>query len=492
MNRQPPPADLTSCLECMDRVAGLSAWVIGDLMLDEYVSGSVDRISPEAPVPIVRARSSEHRLGGAANVARQLATLQIHTSLAGVVGADATGEQVVGLCRAGGIDTRAVLSHPGQRTTRKLRVLAQNQQLLRLDWEDAESCPRELTDQILAQLKRGAAPDVIVLSDYAKGVLTPDLLAFILQGQPGFTVPVVVDPKRRDFEIYRGATVVTPNLRELELAWGRSLAEESLQVIANRARVLAERSGIESMVVTLGSRGLLVVPLNRAETVIPAMERPVYDVTGAGDTVAALLAACLAVQVPLESAARIANAAAGMTVGQIGAVAVSDERIRESLLSEPCEKLMPRASLVARVAAWRAAGKCIVFTNGCFDLLHAGHLRLLQSAAALGDVLIVAINSDASVRRCKGPSRPIVTELERAAMLAALSCVDAVMIFDEETPLETLQQIRPDVLVKGADYRLDQVVGRELTEASGGRVELIELLPRRSTTALLALVNRFG
>jgi D-beta-D-heptose 7-phosphate kinase/D-beta-D-heptose 1-phosphate adenosyltransferase len=482
--------EVNSLLAVLDRYAGLRIWVVGDLMLDEYVMGAVERISPEAPVPVVRVRDTEHRLGGAANVARQVAALGAHVSLAGVIGEDAAGDDFLRLCAASNIDTRAVVRLAERRTTRKLRVLGHSQQLLRLDWEDAKPCPPQVTVRMVAKLVDGARPDAIILSDYAKGVLTPETIAGITELRG--TGPVVVDPKHRDFTRYRGATTITPNLRELEAAAGQSLDPDDSASIAAAARPLAAAAGLEAMVVTLGDRGMLIVPAEGQVTAVPAIQRAVYDVTGAGDTAISVLTLSLAAQAPLPAAVQLANAAAGVSVGQIGAVAVDAASIRDAISAHPDSKILSREDLVARAATWRMAGKRIVFTNGCFDLLHAGHLSLLSQAARLGDVLVLAINSDASVRRLKGSERPLVPQEDRAAVLAALGFVDAVTIFDEDTPLEVLQAVRPHVLVKGGDYKLEQVVGRDLMEATGGRVALVPLTPEKSTTALVEKIRRGG
>jgi D-beta-D-heptose 7-phosphate kinase / D-beta-D-heptose 1-phosphate adenosyltransferase len=476
-------ANMSALLALPDRFAELNIWVIGDLMIDEYVTGTVERISPEAPVPVVRAQGSERRLGGAANVARQIAILGAHVSVAGVCGEDAAGQQLRELCTSAGIDTRAVLELPGRNTTRKLRVVSHSQQLLRLDWEDISPCAAQVGSRLLARLRAGAPPDAIVLSDYAKGVLTPETMAAVLRERG--SIPLVVDPKHRDFARYRGATTVTPNLHELEAAAGRSLDVEDSAGIAAAARALIASAGLESMVVTLGSRGMLVVPADGVEVVVPAHRHEVYDVTGAGDTAIAVLALALAAHAPLVQAAQLANAAAGVSVCQVGAVAVSAASIRDALAARPDGKLLSRHELAARAATWRTDGKRIVFSNGCFDLLHAGHLALLSHAAQLGDVLVLAINSDASVRRLKGENRPVQNEGARAEVLAALEAVDLVALFEEDTPINLITQIKPSVLVKGADYTLEQVVGREIVEAHGGEVRLVDILPGFSTTSLV-------
>jgi D-beta-D-heptose 7-phosphate kinase/D-beta-D-heptose 1-phosphate adenosyltransferase len=481
---------VSALLALLDRFENLHVWVVGDVMLDEYVTGAVERISPEAPVPVVRAHATEYRLGGAANVARQIAALGARVSLAGVTGADDAAERLLGLCGVADIDTRAVLKLADRQTTRKLRVLAHSQQLLRLDWEDSNACTREVSDRLLSKLAEGLRPDAIILSDYAKGVLTPEALAGVVRVRG--SVPVVVDPKHADFVRYRGATTLTPNLRELEAAVGRSLKADDTAGIAGAARQLLKATGIQSMVVTLGNRGMLLVTLGGPEITVPAIRREVYDVTGAGDTAIAALTLALGAQATLTQAAQLANAAAGISVCHVGAVAVSPGSIRDVLAARPEGKLLSRQDLATRAAAWRMAGKRIVLSNGCFDLLHAGHLALLGHAAKLGEILVLALNSDASVRRLKGPGRPLVPEAERAAVLAALACVDAVTIFEEDTPLALLQVVKPHVLVKGGDYRPSDVIGRELVEAAGGRIEIVPLTPEKSTSSLVERMRASG
>lgn len=488
MNKQVSGMKRASLMEILDRVRDLAVWVVGDVMLDEYVSGTAEKISPEAPVPVVRVRNVEYRLGGAANVARQVAALGASTCLAGIIGRDFAGRQLLELCEASGVDVRAVRQVGDRQTTRKLRALAHNQQLVRLDWEDASACPPAEVQWMIERLKVGRAPDVVILSDYAKGLLVPELIHGIARSIPQAAC-IVVDPKRRDFTAYRGARVITPNLSELEVAAGMKLDPDDTEAIAVCARSLALEAEVEALVVTRGANGMLVVPAHEHHVSVPVHARAIFDTTGAGDTAVAVLATALAAGASLVEAAQIANAAASITVGKVGTVSVTPGEIGEVLNGESSRKIVDSDTLASRVAEWRAAGKRIVFTNGCFDLLHAGHLSLLHRAAQCGDVLILAINSDESIQRLKGPGRPLVPEHERAAMLAALSCVDAVTIFAQDTPLEVLQSIRPDVLVKGQDYNISQVVGRELVESAGGHVELVPLLPERSTTALIERIT---
>jgi D-beta-D-heptose 7-phosphate kinase/D-beta-D-heptose 1-phosphate adenosyltransferase len=490
MKRGGEPSTHRTLLEILDGCCGREVWVVGDLMLDEYMQGPVERISPEAPVPIVRVRDVEYRLGGAANVARQVAALGGRAVLGGRIGDDDAGRRLLADCARAGIDTRAVMTDGQRRTTRKLRVLGHGQQLLRLDWEDPEPCAREITKELLRQLQSGPRPDVIILSDYAKGMLTDEAIAALIGAARSIGCPVLVDPKRRDLVAYRGATLMTPNLGELSVAAGDKLDADDRGAVVAAARPFIEAAQLDAMVVTLGDRGMLLVTADGSQRHVPAVRRAVSDVTGAGDTVVAVLAVSLAGGADIEQAMEIANVAAGLAVGEVGAVAIEPARIRSALSDLPGGKILGRDALAARVAGWRVAGKRVVFTNGCFDLLHAGHLALLHEAARQGDVLVLAINSDESVRRLKGPERPIVPAAERAALLAALSCVDAVTIYDEDTPLETLRAVRPHVLVKGQDYTIANVVGRELVESEGGRVALVPLMAEKSTSALVERIRR--
>jgi D-beta-D-heptose 7-phosphate kinase/D-beta-D-heptose 1-phosphate adenosyltransferase len=477
-------------LEILDGCSGREVWVVGDLMLDEYVQGPVERISPEAPVPVVRVRDVEFRLGGAANVARQVAALGSRVALGGRIGDDEAGRRLLADCALAGIDTRGVVPDGRSCTTRKLRVLGHAQHMLRLDWEDPQPCEPGLGAQLLQRLLAGPEPEVIILSDYAKGVLTDDAIATLTAAARKLGCYVLVDPKRRDLAAYRGATLLTPNLGELAVAAGRPLDPDDRPAIAAAARPFIAAAQLDAMVVTLGDRGMLLVSADGTQLHVPAVRRAVADVTGAGDTVVAVLAVALAAGADIDQAMEIANVAAGLAIGEVGAVAIEPARIRGALTDLPGGKVLGRNELATRAAGWRVAGKRIVFTNGCFDLLHAGHLSLLHEAARQGDVLVLAINSDESVRRLKGPERPIVPAADRAALLAALAFVDAVTIYDEDTPLETLRAVRPHVLVKGQDYALENVVGRELVESEGGRVALVPLMADKSTSALVERIRR--
>jgi len=477
--------DSGAMLTILSRCADVSILVMGDLMLDEYVTGAVERISPEAPVPVVHAGETEFRLGGAGNVARQIVALGANVTLIGALGNDQAGERVRELCRQSGISTKSILTLPDRRTTRKLRILSQSQQLLRIDWEDRHVFSQAESQALINNALLSSPSDATILSDYAKGVVSASVITELTREQRRPIGPVVIDPKNRDFSRYRGAHVLTPNLRELSESMGQSLSLADVPAIVAAARAQIAMGDLEHLVVTLGDRGILVVPAEGPGVLIPALKRAVYDVTGAGDTAAAVLTACLATGAAIVDCAHIANAAAGIAVGEIGAVAVPSAQIADALTGQSQSKVHSRDELQRQISRWRSARKRIVFTNGCFDLLHPGHLSLLNYAKSLGDVLVLAINSDSTIRRLKGTSRPVVSQHDRATMLSALSCVDAVTIFDEDTPSEIIKCVRPDTLVKGQDYRLDEVIGRDLVEATGGRVVLAPLLSNYSTTSLL-------
>jgi D-beta-D-heptose 7-phosphate kinase / D-beta-D-heptose 1-phosphate adenosyltransferase len=464
-----------------------SILVVGDVMLDQYVWGEVERISPEAPVPVVRATARDDRPGGAANVAMNLARLGACVTLIGVAGGDREQEKLELLLSDEGIEPRFTVAS-GVPTTTKLRILSGHQQMMRLDMETRAPHSRAIFSQLLkSALAALPGTDAVVLSDYAKGALTEDVCQAVIGEAVQRQIPVIVDPKQQDFSRYCGATTICPNLKELAAATGEPVAEVERVLSAGQSLVFP--LAVQFLVTTLGEKGIAVLwPESRLHA--PAVVRQVYDVSGAGDTVLAVLALSLACQVPIESAVELANVAAGVVVGKVGTVPIQRGELVGALLWEVGlqmdEKVLPLDRILSRLAAWRCSGEQIVFTNGCFDLLHIGHIRLLEQARRKGDRLIVGLNSDDSVRRLKGASRPIVGEDERARVLAALSAVDAVVVFEEDTPLRLIEAIRPDVLVKGGDYTEQNVVGAREVRGWGGRVELIPLLAGTSTTRLIA------
>jgi len=465
----------------------LKALVIGDLMLDEYLWGRTERISPEAPVQVVDVLREDLRLGGAGNVINNLLTLGCQVHVASVVGDDSDGRLLQQKLQAKAIASDGVLLSPSRTTSRKTRILASNQQMLRIDRESRESISKELEDRLVAHVKAIAADfQVILVSDYLKGVLTDSLLRRVIDIGRKAGIPVVIDPKGDDFSKYRGATLLTPNRKEAQIASGIAIRDEASLVEAGR-RLRADLE-LEALVLTRSEEGMSLFFRGGREEHLPTAAREVFDVSGAGDTVLAVLGAGLGVGLPLEDAARISNVAAGIVVGKVGTSTVSPEEILDALDSRTGggdRKIKDREALRRLLDDLRELGKSIVFTNGCFDLLHAGHVKYLQKARRLGDLLVLGLNSDASVRRLKGPTRPLIDQEERAHLMAALSCVDFVVVFDEDTPLELIQALRPHILVKGGDYTPDGVVGREIVESYGGRVEIIQFVDGKSTTNIV-------
>ena len=460
--------------------------VLGDVMLDKYIWGEVGRISPEAPVPVVRATHQSEQPGGAANVAMNLAKLGASVSLIGFTGGDADERLLADGLRSNGIDP-AFVSCGGFPTITKTRIVGGRQQMLRLDSERLSARPEADHDRLLAQVKQELPRcHAVVLSDYAKGVLAPALCKAVIAEARKQGVPVLVDPKTADFSRYKGATTICPNLHELAVA-SREDAGNLEAMLAAGERMVGEFD-LEYLTATLSEKGIAVIrPGNRF--VAPAVARQVFDVSGAGDTVIAVLALCLASGLAIEPAVQLANIAAGIVVGKVGTVPVEKYELLAALAPDIAlhaeDKVLTRDELVRRVAVWRANGERVVFTNGCFDLLHVGHITVLEQSRRLGDRLIVAINSDASVSCLKGPSRPVVEQSARARVLAALAAVDAVTIFDEPTPLELIVASRPDVIVKGGDYNEDTVVGAKEVKSWGGKVAIVPIVEGHSTTRLI-------
>ena len=464
--------------------------VIGDLMLDKYIWGKTRRISPEAPVQVVEVEREEVRLGGAGNVIHNLLSLGCQVSVASVVGADEDGQRLLTLLMGKGVDVDGVQQSPQRTTSRKTRVLASHQQMLRIDRESTSTIDAgersRLVDYIQQQLPQVQA---VILSDYLKGVLTPELLDLCFRASRKRKVPVIVDPKGADFSRYRGATLLTPNRQEAEVATGIVIQDQDSLLQAG-SKLLRDLD-LEALVLTRSEEGMSLFAADGSVRHLPTEAREVFDVSGAGDTVVAMIGAAFAAGVPLAEAAQLANQAAGIVVGKLGTSTVTPTEILQEISRRvnPSEgKILPRKELATLLEPMRRAGKTVVFTNGCFDLLHAGHVKYLQQARALGDLLVLGLNSDSSIRRLKGEKRPLLEETERAQILAALDCIDYLTIFDEDTPLDLLQLLKPKILVKGGDYRPEDVVGKELVESYGGRVELIQFVDGKSTTNIIEKV----
>ncbi len=455
-----------------------SVLVVGDVMLDSYWHGDTERVSPEAPVPVVHVRQVEKRPGGAANVAFNIAALGAKPVLVGVTGDDESADLLGAMLRDLGVDFRATRA-ADMPTVTKMRVISRHQQLIRLDIEEPRALPAgpEVLAHFDAALKRAGA---VVLSDYGKGALA-SAPEFIRRAR-AHGKPVFVDPKGADFSRYAGATAITPNLAEFERVVGA--VDGDADLLVERAEALRSSLSLEALLVTQGEHGMTLVRAGEAPQHVAAHALEVFDVTGAGDTVIGVFAAAVAAGEGMESAMRIANLAAGVVVGKLGAAAASVAEIEAAAHAQRAGVygVLDEEELVSAVAAARLAGERIVMTNGCFDLLHAGHVEYLARARAMGDRLLVAVNDDASVRGLKGEGRPLTPLEDRMTVLAALSSVDWVVPFSEETPARLIARLLPDVLVKGGDYRIEEIAGADVVQQNGGMVEIIPLVPGRSTS----------
>lgn len=464
--------------------------VVGDFMLDHYVWGDATRVSPEAPVPVVHTREENFCLGGAGNVVANLKELGVHALSFGVCGKDAPGEELSARLEELS-DCSGLLKSDPRPTTQKIRVMARSQQVLRVDREDAHPLSEQEEAKLVSSIQ-STEWDAIILSDYGKGVLTPTVLSAVFAESKKRNAPSLVDPKHRDFSRYSGATVVTPNRAEAEVAAGCSLS--NFDDLGNVGESLRFDSGLDSLLITLGNEGMFLISEKQEPIHLPTAARQVFDVTGAGDTVISMLAVSLAGGLDWQASIRLANAAAGLAVAKVGTTAVGREELLHHLsASTPAHKIVPEgdaATLESSLGTLRREGMKLVFTNGCFDILHAGHVRYLQEARRMGDALVVGINSDESVRRLKGEERPFNQLDDRCEVLAALECVDLVVPFSEDTPEELIQQTCPDVLVKGADWKDKGVVGADFVEARGGEVVLVDLVPGRSTTGLADKIRK--
>jgi D-beta-D-heptose 7-phosphate kinase/D-beta-D-heptose 1-phosphate adenosyltransferase len=467
--------------------------VVGDLILDRYLWGDVHRISPESPVPVVQLVRENEVGGGAANVAMNLATFGVQVAVAGYVGEDHFGGRLLELLGQKDIDTAGIVKRTDVVTVTKTRIIGGRQQMLRIDREDVKEGDTSTTEKILSHVARHLNNnrfDAIILSDYAKGVLSDTICREIISIAHERDIPVLVDPKGKTFAKYRGATAISPNRQELATA--AQCSAQPLDNLLAAGRELVKALQLDFMAVTLGEQGIALVEKTEI-CKIPALAREVFDVSGAGDTVIATLAAGLAAGLSRVDALHLANLAAGVVVGKVGTATVSKADLLNALSTEQAlqqsEKICPLDTLLERITQWRAKGERIVFTNGCFDLLHAGHVTYLAEARRLGNRLIVGLNTDRSVRALKGPKRPVIKQEDRARVLAALAAVDAVVLFDEDTPRKLIRAIRPEVLAKGSDYTVEQVVGAEEIKAWNGEVALIELVAGKSSTRIVNAIR---
>ncbi len=477
----------------IERMASAQIVCAGDVMLDSFVHGEVSRISPEAPIPVLRIKRCQSMLGGAGNAVRNLVSLGCAVRFFSVTGDDTEAgnirdllDELPGTC--------AVLERdPGRQTPVKTRYLAHGQQLLRTDSETAVSVSAETHRKLLGEFSAAlsaTAPacSIVLLSDYAKGVLNGEYAQEYIAAARAAGKPVVVDPKGRDFTRYRGATLIKPNLHELGEATGLAVSGDVAQEVASR-RLLRD-TGAEYILLTRGPEGMLLTPADGPSMKFSALAREIYDVSGAGDTVAAVLAAALGSGASISEAVEISNIAAGIVVGRAGTAVVERagivEEVRRRSATGASDKIFERAKAAQLARNWTESGLCVGFTNGCFDLLHPGHLKVLEAARAHCDRLLVGLNSDQSVKRLKGETRPVQDEMARALVLASLACVDGVVIFGEDTPAELIRCLRPGLLVKGGEYKPQQVAGADLVESWGGKLLLVEMMPGWSTTGTLA------
>ena len=474
-------------------IAGQTVLCVGDLMLDEFVYGEVSRISPEAPAPVIAVQRSETNIGGAGNVARNIASLGASCIFVGLVGDDVAGAQLeMALSREPRIES-VLVRDPARPTTRKARFVSEHfsTHMLRADWELAAPATNETEQKLIdATLPLIARADILLLSDYAKGVLTARVIRNLIDAARRAQKRVIVDPKNLNFAIYRGATLLTPNRKEFSEAT-RSRADSEAR-IAEAAQDVMTLADCEAILVTQSEDGMTLVPRKGEAVHVPAHPVKVRDVSGAGDTVAAALALVMAADADWETTLRMANAAAAVAVSKKGTASVTCAELRRRILPHAYlaaeEKIVAdEAEIDAQLEEWRKQDLRIGFTNGCFDILHPGHVKLLTAARGACDRLIVGLNTDASVRRLKGEDRPVQNERARAGVLAALEAVDLVVFFAEDTPMRLIAHIKPSVLVKGGDYTRETVVGHDIVEAHGGEVMLVDILQGHSTTTL---VNR--
>ncbi len=474
--------------EIMKRFGRQRILVVGDIMLDRYVRGTVERISPEAPVPVLKVTEEACAPGGAGNVAMNLRTMGAKVELVGSLGKDREGDGIVSFLKESGIGSGGIVRDSTKPTTSKTRLISGTQQIARMDMEVDTPTREKLEKALLNSIERAVGefkPKGIIISDYSKGVVTDGLVSRVIGLAKKSRMFVTVDPKGKEYARYRGASAITPNLREAELASGIKISDE--RTLRKAAEMIMKQTEADFVLITRGSGGMSYFSKNGESGTVPSHPVEVFDVTGAGDTAAGVFTLSFLASYLLEESVKIANAAAGIVVSRIGTASVTKADLETYFAREEEKekgKIHTRAALAKTLAGIRSKGRRVVFTNGCFDLFHTGHLKLLREARKLGDALVVAINSDRSVRKLKGPGRPYIGEADRALLLAALDCVDYLCVFGEDTPLELIKELKPDVLVKGGDYRREDIIGGDFVESLGGRVEIIPLIKGMSTSSL--------
>jgi len=483
---------LSSLADLIERLNGARVLCVGDVMLDRYVMGEVERISPEAPIPVLRTQRETSMLGGAGNVASNIAALGGDGHFVGVVGEDPAGDEIARLLSNLQTIHADLVSDSERRTTLKTRFVGANQQLMRADVESTEALSAQSQAQVLEHITHsGDAIGAVVLSDYGKGVLSDTIIQSVIAKAHAAKILVVIDPKGSDYSRYRGADIITPNKKELMDATAMP-AHTDDDVVAACIHLI-ESCGVGGVLATRSADGMTLVTKDLDPLHLKAEAREVFDVSGAGDTVVATLALALAGGANLNDAASLANTAAGIVVGKAGTATVSGAELARALhhqdLGQAEAKLSDLDRAIAKVALWRDQGLEVGFTNGCFDLLHPGHISLLSQARAACDRLVVGLNSDSSVRGLKGETRPVQSEAARAAVLGALAAVDLIVLFSDETPIQLIEALHPNVLVKGADYTIDTVVGADIVHGYGGRVVLADLVDGHSTTNTIERMN---
>ena len=465
--------------------------VIGDLMIDEYVWGEVDRISPEAPVQVVAVKNEDYTLGGSGNVVSNLKALGASVTVLGVVGEGSNGKLLCNQLDAIGANTRGIIQEPGRHTTKKTRIIAEHQQVLRIDRETKKEISSATSKNIIRMAEK-AIPEVdaILISDYGKGLITRSMIKRLVQIARAHNKPVIADPKGLDFTKYAGVNLLTPNKKEASLASGREITDAGS--LADVGKTLLDKSGIEKLLITCGKDGMVLFEKDQKLFKISTRAQEIYDVSGAGDTVVAVLGLAVAAGLSVKKAVSLANTAAGIVVGKVGTAAVTLKELSEALKASadtvPKHKTLKELSELCRKL--QKDGKRIVLTNGCFDLLHVGHIKLFSASKKLGDVMIVAIDDDDSVRRLKGSGRPVIGVTERVGILSALDSVDHVVVFANAELDNVIKSIRPDILAKGNNYGSKDVLGREIVEGYGGRVELIPITEKISSTQIINTIKK--
>ncbi|MBU0980349.1 MAG: D-glycero-beta-D-manno-heptose-7-phosphate kinase [Nanoarchaeota archaeon] len=466
---------------------GKKILAIGDIMLDTYLEGEVSRISPEAPVPVLKVSRERYVLGGVANTAVNCARMKAKVWLMGVVGDDTAGKALKDILKKKGINARNVVIDKNRTTIKKIRVVTKQQQMMRIDHEQTGNISRTVEAELASRAKELILEmDGVIISDYTKGTLTPKLIQQVIRTCSQNKIPLVIDPKPDNIKAYKGATLITPNLLEAEKMCGFPLKGE--REIEQAGKKLIELTG-SNILLTQGEKGMTLFERQGGQTAIPTQAKEVYDVSGAGDTVAAVMCLGMAARAELREAAIIANHAAGIVVGKLGTSSTKMEELL-NVLEEESTKVKTLEEMKEIVGDLKNKGKRIVWTNGCFDILHVGHTRYLNDSRKCGDILILGLNTDASVKRLKGKGRPILPEKERAEVLSSLSSVDYIVFFGEDTPEKALKALVPDVITKGGDYTVKEVVGHKLMQRTGGEVKIVPLIEGYSTTDLIKRIRK--